>query len=86
MILNRNSTIVSILSFLLTLSLCMYHKQEAYDSRTFGPVSTADIVGRAIYCLRTAVDHGPVRNRLVKKSLSLSLLISFFDEILLLKL
>ncbi|EOA27902.1 hypothetical protein CARUB_v10024076mg [Capsella rubella] len=36
--------------------------KEAYDSRTFGPVSTADIVGRAIYCLRTAVDHGPVRN------------------------
>ncbi|KFK31222.1 hypothetical protein AALP_AA6G084300 [Arabis alpina] len=35
---------------------------EAYDSRTFGPVSTADIIGRAIYCLRTAVDHGPVRN------------------------
>lgn len=23
----------------------------------------ADIVGRAIYCLRTAVDHGPVSNR-----------------------
>lgn len=22
----------------------------------------ADIVGRAIYCLRTAVDHGPVSN------------------------
>jgi len=36
--------------------------KEAYDSRTFGPVSTADIVGRVIYCLRTAVDHGPVRN------------------------
>ncbi|XP_056842671.1 uncharacterized protein LOC130495226 [Raphanus sativus] len=36
--------------------------KEAYDSRTFGPVSMADIVGRAIYCLRTAVDHGPVSN------------------------
>ncbi|KAF3578439.1 hypothetical protein DY000_02034931 [Brassica cretica] len=29
---------------------------------TFGPVSTANIVGRAMYCLRTAVVHGPVRN------------------------
>ncbi|XP_059298018.1 mitochondrial ATP-independent inner membrane protease subunit 2-like isoform X1 [Lycium barbarum] len=37
-------------------------KQEAKDSRTFGPVSLTDIVGRAIYCLRTAVDHGPVNN------------------------
>lgn len=37
-------------------------KQEAKDSRTFGPVSLKDIVGRAIYCLRTAVDHGPVNN------------------------
>jgi len=37
--------------------------KEAYDSRTFGPISMADIVGRAIYCLRTAVDHGPVSNR-----------------------
>ncbi|XP_038897309.1 mitochondrial inner membrane protease subunit 2-like [Benincasa hispida] len=36
--------------------------KEAYDSRTFGPVSMSDIVGRAIYCLRTAVDHGPVQN------------------------
>ncbi|KAK4747328.1 hypothetical protein SAY87_026365 [Trapa incisa] len=30
--------------------------------RTFGPVSMADIVGRVIYSLKTAVDHGPVRN------------------------
>ncbi|CAK9309889.1 unnamed protein product [Citrullus colocynthis] len=36
--------------------------KEAYDSRTFGPVSMSDIVGRAIYCLRTVVDHGPVQN------------------------
>ncbi|KAL0649185.1 hypothetical protein Bca4012_091876 [Brassica carinata] len=36
--------------------------KEAYDSRSFGPVSLADIVGRAIYCMRTAVDHGPVSN------------------------
>ncbi|XP_010485868.1 PREDICTED: uncharacterized protein LOC104764111 [Camelina sativa] len=36
--------------------------KEAYDSRTFGPISMTDIVGRAIYCLRTAVDHGPVSN------------------------
>ncbi|KAK6164438.1 hypothetical protein DH2020_001302 [Rehmannia glutinosa] len=37
-------------------------KQEAYDSRTFGPVTMTDIVGRVIYCLRNAVDHGPVNN------------------------
>ncbi|XP_059432915.1 mitochondrial ATP-independent inner membrane protease subunit 2-like isoform X1 [Corylus avellana] len=37
-------------------------KQEANDSRTFGPVPMTDIVGRVIYCLRTAVDHGPVQN------------------------
>ncbi|XP_022156611.1 uncharacterized protein LOC111023476 [Momordica charantia] len=36
--------------------------KEANDSRTFGPVPMSDIVGRVIYCLRTAVDHGPVQN------------------------
>ncbi|XP_010246782.1 PREDICTED: uncharacterized protein LOC104589987 isoform X2 [Nelumbo nucifera] len=36
--------------------------KEAKDSRTFGPVPMTDIVGRVIYCLRTAVDHGPVQN------------------------
>ncbi|KAA8550747.1 hypothetical protein F0562_002431 [Nyssa sinensis] len=36
--------------------------KEANDSRTFGPVTMTDIVGRVIYCLRTAVDHGPVQN------------------------
>ncbi|XP_073054265.1 mitochondrial ATP-independent inner membrane protease subunit 2-like isoform X1 [Primulina eburnea] len=36
--------------------------KEASDSRTFGPVTMADIVGRVIYCLRSAVDHGPVNN------------------------
>lgn len=41
---------------------------------TFGPVSTANIVGRAMYCLRTAVVHGPVRNR-YKKAESLSRLL-----------
>ncbi|GMP99394.1 hypothetical protein CsSME_00046876 [Camellia sinensis var. sinensis] len=35
---------------------------EAKDSRIFGPVPMTDIVGRVIYCLRTAVDHGPVQN------------------------
>ncbi|VFQ93894.1 unnamed protein product [Cuscuta campestris] len=36
--------------------------KDAYDSRTFGPVSMANIVGRVIYCLRSAVDHGPINN------------------------
>ncbi|XP_065875939.1 mitochondrial ATP-independent inner membrane protease subunit 2-like [Euphorbia lathyris] len=36
--------------------------KEANDSRNFGPVPMSDIVGRVIYCLRTAVDHGPVQN------------------------
>ncbi|XP_030934859.1 uncharacterized protein LOC126698459 isoform X2 [Quercus robur] len=36
--------------------------KEAKDSRTFGPVPMTDIVGRVLYCLRTAVDHGPVQN------------------------
>lgn len=36
--------------------------KEANDSRLFGPVSMADIVGRAIYCMRSAIDHGPVQN------------------------
>ncbi|CAI9107625.1 OLC1v1007025C4 [Oldenlandia corymbosa var. corymbosa] len=40
----------------------MKPKQEAYDSRTFGPVSMSNIVGRVLYCLRNAVDHGPVNN------------------------
>lgn len=36
--------------------------KESYDSRTFGPVTMTNIVGRVIYCLRNAVDHGPVNN------------------------
>ncbi|KAJ7977237.1 Peptidase S24/S26A/S26B/S26C family protein [Quillaja saponaria] len=36
--------------------------KEANDSRTFGPVQMTDIVGRVIYSLRSAVDHGPVQN------------------------
>ncbi|XP_039004018.1 uncharacterized protein LOC120130944 isoform X1 [Hibiscus syriacus] len=36
--------------------------KEAKDSRLFGPISMTDIVGRVIYCLQTAVDHGPVLN------------------------
>uniref|UniRef100_A0A2P2JTS2 Uncharacterized protein MANES_12G032900 n=1 Tax=Rhizophora mucronata TaxID=61149 RepID=A0A2P2JTS2_RHIMU len=36
--------------------------KEANDSRTFGPVPLSDIVGRVIYRLQTAVDHGPVKN------------------------
>ncbi|XP_031111332.1 uncharacterized protein LOC116015412 [Ipomoea triloba] len=36
--------------------------KDANDSRTFGPVCTADIIGRVIYCLKSAVDHGPVNN------------------------
>ncbi|XP_047327545.1 mitochondrial inner membrane protease subunit 2-like [Impatiens glandulifera] len=36
--------------------------KEAKDSRTYGPMSMTDIVGRVVYCLRTAVDHGPVEN------------------------
>lgn len=38
--------------------------QDSHDSRTFGPVAIKDIVGRAIYCLKNDVDHGPVDNRL----------------------
>ncbi|GMP90655.1 hypothetical protein CsSME_00041675 [Camellia sinensis var. sinensis] len=37
--------------------------KEANDSRRFGPLPMTDIVGRVIYSLRTAVDHGPVKNR-----------------------
>ncbi|CAL5018717.1 unnamed protein product [Urochloa decumbens] len=36
--------------------------KEARDSRLFGPVPMTDILGRVIYSLRTAVDHGPVEN------------------------
>ncbi|GMP99392.1 hypothetical protein CsSME_00046876 [Camellia sinensis var. sinensis] len=42
--------------------------KEAKDSRIFGPVPMTDIVGRVIYCLRTAVDHGPVQNSMRKDS------------------
>uniref|UniRef100_A0A0D9W1Q6 Uncharacterized protein n=1 Tax=Leersia perrieri TaxID=77586 RepID=A0A0D9W1Q6_9ORYZ len=35
---------------------------EARDSRVFGPVPMTDILGRVVYSLRTAVDHGPVEN------------------------
>ncbi|GKU86276.1 hypothetical protein SLEP1_g821 [Rubroshorea leprosula] len=36
--------------------------KEAKDSRLFGPIPMTNIIGRVIYCLRTAVDHGPVLN------------------------
>ncbi|TKY52743.1 Mitochondrial inner membrane protease subunit 1 [Spatholobus suberectus] len=36
--------------------------KEANDSRTFGPVQMTDIVGRVIYYLQSAVDHGRVQN------------------------
>ncbi|CAL5425072.1 unnamed protein product [Camellia sinensis] len=36
--------------------------KEANDSRRFGPLPMTDIVGRVIYSLRTAMDHGPVKN------------------------
>lgn len=36
--------------------------KEAKDSRLFGPVPMSSIIGRAIYALRSAVDHGPVQN------------------------
>ncbi|KAL5981031.1 Mitochondrial ATP-independent inner membrane protease subunit 2 [Asimina triloba] len=36
--------------------------KEARDSGIFGPVSVADIMGRVIYSLRSAVDHGPIKN------------------------
>ncbi|XP_057781447.1 mitochondrial ATP-independent inner membrane protease subunit 2-like [Salvia miltiorrhiza] len=36
--------------------------KDSYDSRSFGPVTLSDIVGRAIYCLKNDVDHGPVNN------------------------
>ncbi|KAM7521714.1 hypothetical protein LguiA_011616 [Lonicera macranthoides] len=36
--------------------------KEANDSRIFGPVPMTNIVGRVIYYLSTAVNHGPVQN------------------------
>ncbi|XP_020277146.1 uncharacterized protein LOC109851425 [Asparagus officinalis] len=36
--------------------------KEAKDSRLFGPVPMSNIVGRVIYALQSAVDHGPVQN------------------------
>ncbi|XP_010935921.1 mitochondrial ATP-independent inner membrane protease subunit 2 isoform X2 [Elaeis guineensis] len=39
--------------------------KEARDSRLFGPVPMTDIVGRVVYALRSAVDHGPVLNRVL---------------------
>ncbi|CAI0434438.1 unnamed protein product [Linum tenue] len=48
--------------------------KEANDSRKFGPVPMSNIVGRAIYCLRTAVDHGPVQNSEVSMEKDMSVL------------
>ncbi|KAJ3672130.1 hypothetical protein LUZ60_006851 [Juncus effusus] len=36
--------------------------KEARDSRVFGPLPMTDILGRVIYALRSAVDHGAVNN------------------------
>lgn len=52
-------------TFLFALSWLLKW-QEAYDSRIFGPVQMTDIVGRVIYCLQSAVDHGPIKNRWTK--------------------
>ena len=35
---------------------------RAPDSRAFGPIRIAHIVGRVIYYVRSATDHGPVAN------------------------
>ena len=49
--------------FIFISFLFIFYWQQANDSRIFGPVPMSDIVGRVIYCLRTAVDHGRVQNR-----------------------
>ncbi|PKA59233.1 mitochondrial inner membrane protease subunit 1 [Apostasia shenzhenica] len=47
--------------------------KEARDSRLFGPVHMSDILGRVIYAMKSAVDHGPVHNSplAVKQDLSI---------------
>jgi type IV secretory pathway protease TraF len=40
-----------------------WYLQEAVDSRTFGPLPLSNIIGRAIYCSRSPVEHGFVQNR-----------------------
>ncbi|KAK9725380.1 hypothetical protein RND81_05G140000 [Saponaria officinalis] len=37
-------------------------KGEAGDSRAFGPITLKDIIGRVIYRMQSAEDHGPVHN------------------------
>ncbi|KAH9551749.1 hypothetical protein CY35_09G029000 [Sphagnum magellanicum] len=37
--------------------------KEAVDSRSFGPLPLSNIIGRAIYCSRSPVEHGFVQNR-----------------------
>lgn len=51
---------VDVLVYFWLIYIC---PQEARDSRYFGPVRIGDIVGRVIYYMQTAVDHGPVQNR-----------------------
>lgn len=36
--------------------------QDAADSRTFGPLSMGNILGRVIYTMQSSSDHGQVRN------------------------
>ncbi|KAH9551745.1 hypothetical protein CY35_09G029000 [Sphagnum magellanicum] len=36
--------------------------KEAVDSRSFGPLPLSNIIGRAIYCSRSPVEHGFVQN------------------------
>ncbi|CAI5946243.1 unnamed protein product, partial [Closterium sp. NIES-65] len=36
--------------------------KEAWDSRTIGPVHLEDVLGRAMYVVRSMHDHGPVQN------------------------
>ncbi|CAI5464116.1 unnamed protein product [Closterium sp. Yama58-4] len=36
--------------------------KEALDSRTLGPVHVRDMVGRALYVVRSALDHEPIHN------------------------
>lgn len=38
------------------------HPAEATDSRTFGPLSTEQILGRILYFVRSQTEHGPVKN------------------------
>ncbi|XP_074282293.1 mitochondrial ATP-independent inner membrane protease subunit 2-like isoform X2 [Silene latifolia] len=54
--------------------------KESKDSRTYGPISMSDIVGRIVYRFRTLDDHGFMRNNKLSRTYDMPILYMELDS------